>query len=92
MIKMTTTMDVGIRELKKYLSEYVERAAKGEHVRVTLRGKPVATLGPLPGANRLKEGIAEGWITPGSEDPPAEVVAVRASRTISEVIAEDRGV
>jgi prevent-host-death family protein len=89
---MTTTMDVGIRELKKYLSEYVERASKGEHLRVTLRGKPVATLGPLPGTNRLEDGVSEGWITPGSEDPPVEVAALPASRTISEVIAEDRGV
>ncbi len=84
-------MDVGIRELKKHLSEYVERAAKGEHLRVTLRGKPVATLGPLPGVNRLEEGIAEGWITPGSEEPPVPVVPVPAARAIAEIIAEDRG-
>ncbi len=84
-------MDVGIRELKKRLSEYVERAARGEHLRVTLRGKPVASLGPLPGVNRLEEGIAEGWVTPGAEEPPAPVSPVPAGRTISEVLAEDRG-
>ena len=33
-------MNVGIRELKAHLSEYVRRAAGGEHILVTHRGKP----------------------------------------------------
>ncbi len=88
---MSTTMDVGIRELKQHLSEYVERASRGEHVRITLRGRPVAALGPLPGVNRLEEGVAEGWITPGADEPPAPATPVPATRTISEVLTEDRG-
>ena len=84
-------MDVGIRELKKHLSKYVERASKGEQVRVTLRGKPVAHLGPIPGRNRLEEGVAEGWITPGEEQPPAVVEPVVASTTIKAVLGDDRG-
>ena len=40
-------MDVGIRELKAKLSEYLERAAQGERIRVTDRGRPKAVLGPL---------------------------------------------
>lgn len=84
-------MDVGIRELKKRLSEYVEMASRGEHVRVTLRGQPVAHLGPIPGRLRLEEGIEEGWVTPASIDAPATVRRAPAKRPISEVIAEDRG-
>lgn len=84
-------MDVGIRELKKRLSEYVEMASKGEHVRVTLRGQPVAHLGPIPGRLRLEEGIAEGWVTPGTTDTPMTVNRLAGSRTISDVLAEDRG-
>ncbi|MEX1124310.1 MAG: type II toxin-antitoxin system prevent-host-death family antitoxin [Acidimicrobiia bacterium] len=84
-------MDVGIRELKKRLSEYVEMASKGEHVRVTLRGQPVAHLGPIPGRLRLEEGIAEGWVTPATVAPRLTVKSVPGDRSISEVIAEDRG-
>ena len=85
-------MDVGIRELKKNLSRYVERASKGEQVRVTLRGKPVASLGPLPGPSRLEDGITEGWISPGSGESPTPIAGVKATRAISDVVTEDRGV
>jgi prevent-host-death family protein len=84
-------MDVGIREFKKHLSEYVERASKGEHLRITLRGEPVAELRPLPGVNRMKEGIRDGWITPSSTTPPSRVSGVASKRTIADVVSEDRG-
>jgi prevent-host-death family protein len=42
---MTT---IGVRDLKAHLSEYVARAASGEAVVVTERGRPVALLSPLP--------------------------------------------
>ena len=58
--------DVGIRELKQRLSEYLDRAERGELVVVTDRGRPKALLGPLPGHARVDDGIAAGWITPGS--------------------------
>lgn len=38
---------VGIRELKSRLSEYVARARSGESVVITQRGVPVARLEPL---------------------------------------------
>lgn len=84
-------MDVGIRELKKRLSEYVDMASKGEHVRVTLRGQPVAHLGPIPGRLRLEEGIAEGWVTPATTSLPSNVTGATGNRSIAQAIAEDRG-
>ena len=42
--------DVGLFEAKTHLSELVERAEKGERIRITRRGAPVAVLGPLPRA------------------------------------------
>ena len=36
--------DVTLAEAKAHLSELVERAARGEPVRITRRGKPVARL------------------------------------------------
>jgi prevent-host-death family protein len=88
--------DVGIRELKAHLSEYLDRAERGEVIRVTERGRPKALLMPLPGRieERIRQGIAEGWITPAKNGPRTEVRPVRrvkAKRTIAEMLAEDRG-
>jgi prevent-host-death family protein len=85
-------MDVGIRELKARLSEYLDRAERGELIRVTDRGRPKAILGPLPGRLRIEEGIAEGWITPARRTGfRRDVQPVRAKRSIAEILAEDRG-
>ncbi|HYZ07927.1 MAG: type II toxin-antitoxin system prevent-host-death family antitoxin [Actinobacteria bacterium] len=85
-------MDVGVRELKERLSEYLERAAQGEHLTVTERGRPKAVLGPLPGGDHVARGIAEGWITappsPGPISPPP--ARVHASTSIQDMIDEDR--
>ncbi|TFH26725.1 MAG: type II toxin-antitoxin system prevent-host-death family antitoxin [Myxococcales bacterium] len=84
-------MDIGVRELKQKLSEYLEKAAKGEVIRVTDRGVPKAILGPLPGRDRLDEGIAEGWVTASEDAPIAKVEPATSSRQIADVLAEDRG-
>jgi prevent-host-death family protein len=84
-------MDVGVRELKQRLSQYLDRAEKGEIIRVTDRGRPKALLGPLPGRLRLDEGIVEGWITPGSGERLGPVERARAVGTIADALAEDRG-
>jgi prevent-host-death family protein len=86
-------MDVGVRELKAKLSEYLDRAAAGEMIRVTDRGKPKALLGPLPGEDRIDQGIREGWITPARRRGPWPAVHKRFkfSRSVDEVLAEDRG-
>lgn len=83
-------MDVGVRELKKNLSQYLERAAKGETIRVTDRGAPKAMIGPLPDRLRLEEGIANGWITAPTADVAKGIRRARARRRVAEVIAEDR--
>ncbi len=83
--------DVGIRELKQRLSEYLERAERGEVVRVTDRGRPKALIGPIPGRVRIEEGIRAGWITPGTGSPLGPIHRSKASRRVLEVLAEDRG-
>ena len=59
-----------MRELKARLSEYLELAARGEHLTVTDRGRPRAVLGPLPGGDNVARGIAEGWITAAQAPGP----------------------
>jgi prevent-host-death family protein len=83
-------MDVGVRELKQHLSEYLERAAKGELIRVTDRGQPKALLGPVPGEGRLESGAKEGWIRAAEEIEPGSVRRAAASRGVLEVLDEDR--
>jgi len=84
-------MDVGVRELKAKLSEYLDRAADGELIRVTERGKPKALLGPLPGTDNIERGIREGWIRPGSGEPPKiPRTRFKPKRPSIEILREDR--
>jgi prevent-host-death family protein len=83
-------MDVGVRELKQHLSEYLERAAAGEVIRVTDRGRPKAILGPVPGRVDLEAAVAEGWVTRGEERAVARVRPGRSVRRIADVVADDR--
>ena len=83
--------DVGIRELKQHLSEYLARAEQGEVLRVTDRGRPKAVLGPVPGRARIEDGIRAGWITAGTSSRLGTVRRSKASRRVLDVLAEDRG-
>jgi prevent-host-death family protein len=84
-------MDIGVRELKQRLSEILDRAAAGELIRVTDRGRPKAVIGPSPGVSSLQTGIAAGWITPPrSTAPPTRVVPVKARRSSASALREDR--
>ena len=54
---------VGIRALKQNASAVVARAAAGETLTITDRGRPVARLLPLPRKSRIQEMIEAGQIT-----------------------------
>jgi prevent-host-death family protein len=86
-------MDVGVRELKQHLSNYLDRAARGEIITITERGRPKVQLVPLAGGgDRLAEGIEAGWITaaakPGSLTPAKQF---RSVEPIIDVLERDRG-
>jgi prevent-host-death family protein len=89
---MILMADVGVRELKARLSEYLARASRGEVIRITNRGKPTAILAPVPRRLRLDEGIAEGWVRTPSGAAQGPWKRFRASRTIADLLTEDRGV
>jgi prevent-host-death family protein len=57
--------DVPARELRNNVSGVLRRVEAGEHLRVTVSGRPVAELVPLPGRPR-----SIGWdaFIQGSED------------------------
>lgn len=85
------TTYVGIRELKARLSHYLDRAAAGETIVVTDRGKAKAELRGLSVEQRIQQGIDEGWITPGRGGRPhREPLRLKGRMTIAEAMAEDR--
>jgi prevent-host-death family protein len=83
---------VGIRALQQHASAVVARAAAGERIVVTDRGRPAALLVPIPGAG-LERLIATGLARPARRptsaiEPPA--AARPGDRPLSEVLAELR--
>ncbi len=57
---------VGARELRHKLSEYLARVGAGERFEVTLHGRPVGQLGPVDSS----EGIIARLIREGKATPP----------------------
>ena len=84
-------MEVGIRELKAHLSEYLGRAAAGEDVVVTDRGHPVVRLVPFASGSAVDRGIDEGWIEAPRRAKLTPAQPRRSSRTVAEALDEDRG-
>jgi len=87
----TLCMDVGIRELRGSLSEYLARVRAGDELVVTDRGKAFARIVPIAGGRALDRAIADGLVTPTSLPPrtrPAE--RIRSRGTVSDLVAEQR--
>ncbi len=84
-------MSVGVRDLKAKLSEYLGRAAGGESIVVTDRGIPVARIVPIEGAGAIARGVEQGWIDPARRTRLVERARVPASRSVMDVLDEDRG-
>jgi prevent-host-death family protein len=89
-MRANVTTRVGIRELKARLSHYLDRAAAGDTIVVTNRGKAKAELRPLSVEERIQQGIEEGWIHPGKGRPNATPLRLKGRMTIAEAMAEDR--
>ncbi len=89
-----TTMNVGVKELKANLSEYISKAADGTHIVITVRGKPVVEMQRLSDLTIIEQGVKEGWITPprrsGGLGPAYPVQASPGTPTIQEMLDEDR--
>ncbi|HEX2784246.1 MAG TPA: type II toxin-antitoxin system prevent-host-death family antitoxin [Ilumatobacteraceae bacterium] len=86
-------MDIGVRELKQHLSDYLDRAERGQIITITERGRPKVLLVPLPGGgDRLADGIEQGWIRAAAK-PGALAPARRAPARalIGDVLDHDRG-
>ena len=88
-----TLVEVGIRELKAKLSEYIGRVAGGEEIIVTDRGVPVVRLVPFADAT-LQRGFEEGWIEAPRRTSPSGLASVprhKSREAVLDALAADRG-
>lgn len=87
--------EIGVRELKRSLSETLRAVEGGEQVRVTVRGRVVADLVPAGAAHdgRVRKLVSEGRLTPPAiARPPRAPRLTRARRSASELVLAERAV
>lgn len=86
--------EIGVKELKQSLSETLRAVGRGEQVRVTLRGNPLADIVPAgasTGDNRLRELVAQGRVVPPAKAlPKRRPPLARGSVSASELVLSER--
>jgi antitoxin (DNA-binding transcriptional repressor) of toxin-antitoxin stability system len=87
--------EVGIKELKNRLSQYVRTAAAGETVLVTDRGQVVAELiaprvraGAPAAEQRLGELMRQGLLAPAKASTKARLPRRRPVTTVAELLRD----
>jgi prevent-host-death family protein len=58
---------IGVRELRQHASRYLALVARGEHIEITDRGRPVARLVPVRGS-AWEDLLASGRVQPPVDD------------------------
>lgn len=85
---------IGVRELKRSLSETLRAVRRGEQVRVTVRGRPVADIvpaGAAAGDDPLRRLVAQGRVVPPARARPRHAPApAKARRSASSLVLSDR--
>jgi prevent-host-death family protein len=86
--------EIGVRELKQSLSKTLQAVGRGEQVRVTIRGRPVADIvpaGATSGDGRLRELVAQGRVTPPARVRPKRPPRLaEARRSASSLVLSER--
>lgn len=86
--------EIGVRELKRLLSETLRAVEHGEQVRVTVRGRAVADIVPTTraaGDDRVRALVAEGRLTPPAAARPTRAPRLaRGRRSASALILAER--
>lgn len=86
--------EIGVRELKRSLSETLRAVGRGEQVRVTVRGKAVADIvpaGAATGNDQLRALVAEGRVAPPARSRPLRPPKpVRVSADASALVVAER--
>ena len=83
-------VEVGVRELRNNLSQYLERVQSGEEVLVTDRGRAIARVLPLGAPRTLDQLIAQGLVTPARQTKRGSRRPIKAAGTVSDLVADQR--
>lgn len=83
-------MEVGIRELRDHLSQYLERVQAGEEVVVTDHGRAIARVVPMSGERTIDGMIREGLVTPAKNTKQPAPRPIKTAGTVSDLVAEQR--
>jgi prevent-host-death family protein len=87
----TSSIKVGVRDLKNNLSRYLERVRHGDEVIVTDRGRPVARLLPLDAStDRLADLIDAGVVRPATAPRRKLPKRITTAGTVSDLVADQR--
>jgi len=74
-------MQVNAKELRQHLSEYLERASRGQNLDISMRGKPVARLTRIESQKHSEQDDLFGiWSDMQGEDASEQVRNMRQGR------------
>jgi prevent-host-death family protein len=86
--------EIGVRELKRSLSQTLRAVGGGEQIRVTVRGRPVADIVPAGasgGNDPLRDLVAEGRVVlPARARPHHAPRLVGSCASASELVVSER--
>lgn len=85
--------EVGIRELRDHLSQYLKEVKQGDNLTITDRGKPVAQLIPAEmdiGEQAIGELLKRGDAKWGGGKPSGSSVTLNDGPEVSEYVIDDR--
>lgn len=86
--------EIGVRELKTTLSQTLRAVARGQQVRVTLRGRPLADIVPAGASaedDRLRRLVAQGrLVAPTRARPTRAPQLVKSNRSASGLVLAER--
>jgi len=82
--------EVGIRELRDHLSQYLDKVQAGNDLVVTDRGRPIARVVPMSGERTFDRLIREGKVTPAKTRVRTLPTPIKAKGTVSDLVAEQR--
>jgi prevent-host-death family protein len=86
--------EIGVRELKTTLSQTLRAVARGQQVRVTLRGRPLADIVPAGAStndDRLRQLVAQGrLVAPARARPRRAPRPARSDHSASGLVLAER--
>jgi prevent-host-death family protein len=86
--------EIGVRELKQSLSETLRAVGRGQQIRVTVRGKPLADIVPAGAStadDHLRELVARGRVKAPSGTRPARPPRLaKSTRSASAAVLAER--